>query len=66
LAVHQTDLVAEPFLLALEALGVIPDVALVSPNLDEPTQPDDERGKRYRQAMERQRKLYELLLGPLS
>jgi gluconokinase len=53
-------------LLALEALGVIPDVARVSPNLDEPTQPDDERGKHYRQAMERQRKLYELLLGSLS
>ncbi len=53
-------------LLALEAMGVIPDIAHVSPNLDEPTQPDDERGKRYRQAMERQRKLYELLLGPIS
>lgn len=53
-------------LLALEAMGVIPDVALVSPNLDEPTRPNDERGKRYRQALERQRKLYEILLGPLS
>jgi gluconokinase len=53
-------------LLALEALGIIPDVARVSPNLDEPTQPDDERGKRYRQALERQHKLYKLLLGSLS
>lgn len=53
-------------LLALEAMGVIPDIALVSPNLDEATQPDDERGKRYHQGMERQRKLYELLLGPVS
>ncbi len=51
-------------LLALEAIGVIPDIAHISPNLDEPAQPDNERGKRYQQAMERQRKLYEALLGP--
>lgn len=53
-------------LLALEALNIIPDVAQVAPALDEPTKPDSARSKRYQQVVERQKKLYELLLGSLE
>lgn len=49
-------------LLALEALGVIPDVARVAPALLDAVTPDKKRGAIYRQAAERQRKLYQLLL----
>lgn len=50
-------------LLALEALGVIPDVARVEPHLAPPVQPDAERGAIYRAAAERQGDLYHRLLG---
>jgi gluconokinase len=50
-------------LLALEALGKIPDVAQVAPNLEAPVQPDAGRGAIYRKAAQRQRELYQLLLG---
>ncbi len=53
-------------LLALEVMNVIPDVAQVAPALDEPTKPNIERGKRYQQAVERQKRLYRLLLGDLE
>jgi gluconokinase len=49
-------------LLALEALGKIPDVAQVAPNLEAPVQPDAGRGAIYRKAAQRQRELYRLLL----
>ncbi|HZR41911.1 MAG TPA: FGGY family carbohydrate kinase, partial [Ktedonobacteraceae bacterium] len=49
-------------LLALEALGIIADVAQVAPALEEPTQPNAEHGAIYRKAAERQRELYRLLL----
>ncbi|MBV9230239.1 MAG: carbohydrate kinase, partial [Chloroflexi bacterium] len=50
-------------LLALEALGVIPDVAQIAPPLDEPVKPNAERGEVYRNAAARQQKLYQRLLG---
>ncbi|HLI90921.1 MAG TPA: gluconokinase [Ktedonobacteraceae bacterium] len=50
-------------LLALEALGKIPDVAQVAPNLEAPVQPDAGRGVIYCKAAQRQRELYRLLLG---
>src|SRR6266487_1706945 len=53
-------------LLALEAMGVIADVAQVAPALDAPTNPNAERGKRYQSGLERQKKLYQLLLGNLE
>jgi gluconokinase len=49
-------------LLALEALGVIPDVAQVPVHLGPPTLPDAGRGEVYRKAARRQRELYGLLL----
>ncbi|HCI80066.1 MAG TPA: carbohydrate kinase, partial [Ktedonobacter sp.] len=49
-------------LLALEALGIIPDVAQVAPNLDNPVQPDPRNSEIYKKAMERQMKLYHMLL----
>jgi gluconokinase len=49
-------------LLALESLGLIPDVAQVAPNLVAPVQPDHARGEIYRAAMARQAKLYHMLL----
>ncbi len=49
-------------LLALEVLGVIPDVACVAPTLLDPVMPDKKCGAIYRQAAERQRTLYQLLL----
>jgi gluconokinase len=49
-------------LLALEALGIIPDVAQAPVHLGSPTLPDAERGELYRKAARRQRELYGLLL----
>lgn len=49
-------------LLALEALGIIPDVAQVDPSLTEPVQPDARNSEVYKKAMERQTKLYKMLL----
>lgn len=49
-------------LLALEALGVIKDVAQVPPNIDAATEPNRERGAIYRKAAARQRELYHRLL----
>nr|BBH93685.1 gluconate kinase [Thermogemmatispora argillosa] len=49
-------------LLALESLGLLPDVAQISPPLAAPVLPDRARGERYRQAIARQQQLYELLL----
>jgi gluconokinase len=50
-------------LLALESLGVIPDLSKVAPSLEEPVQPNAERGKIYRKAAQRQKELYHKLLG---
>ena len=50
-------------LLALEALGVIKDVAQVPPNIDTAIQPNRERGAIYRKAAARQRELYHRLLS---
>lgn len=50
-------------LLALESMGLLPEVAQVAPGLANPIRPDDRRGEIYRRAAERQRKLYQLLLG---
>ncbi len=50
-------------LLALEAMGLIPDVAQALPDLANPVQPNDTYGEIYRRAAERQRRLYRLLLG---
>lgn len=49
-------------LLALEALNILPDVAQVAPALLEPTLPDSQRGTIYRNAAQRQQRLYHLLL----
>jgi gluconokinase len=50
-------------LLALEALGVLPDLASVAPVLLEPTWPNLERSHIYRRAAKRQEKLYQTLFG---
>lgn len=50
-------------LVALEVLGVIPDVAQVEPHLDPPVQPDARRGAIYRRALARQQDLYQRLFG---
>ncbi len=49
-------------LLALEALGVIPDIAQAKTALGDPIKPDPRRGHVYRQAMARQQDLYAKLL----
>jgi gluconokinase len=49
-------------LLALEALGVIPDITQVMPDLAEPVMPDAARGAIYRRAAKRQMELYQRLL----
>jgi len=49
-------------LLALEAMGILPDVARVPPHLNPPVKPDAERHAVYRNAAERQQKLYKILL----
>jgi gluconokinase len=50
-------------LLALEAMGILSDVALVPAHLKPPVQPDVERGAIYKKGAERQWKLYQALLG---
>ena len=49
-------------LLALEALGIAPDVAQVPPHLGPPIQPDAARHAVYRKGAERQKKLYQALM----
>ena len=49
-------------LLALEAMGILPDVAQVPPSLEQPVKPDAEKHAVYRKAAERQQKLYQELL----
>jgi gluconokinase len=50
-------------LLALEALGIVPDVTRVPVELAAPVLPEEAHFAIYRQAAERQRRLYRLLLG---
>ena len=50
-------------LLALEALGIIPDVAQVPMQLGPQMMPDDEQHAAYIRGMERQSELYRMLLG---
>lgn len=50
-------------LLALEALGILPDVTSMPPNLAAPIQPDLSHQASYRQAAARQEELYRRLLG---
>src|SRR6266700_8395092 len=45
-------------LLALEAMGILPDVAQVPPSLEQPVKPDAEKHTLYRKGAERQQKLY--------
>lgn len=49
-------------LLALEALGIIPDIAQVPAELAAPILPEEAHFAIYKQASERQRKLYQLLI----
>ncbi len=49
-------------LLALEAMGILPDVAQVPPHLKPPVEPDAEKHTVYRKGAERQQKLYQTLL----
>lgn len=49
-------------LLALEAMGILPDVAQVPPHLKPEVKPDAERHAVYRKGAERQQKLYQTLL----
>jgi sugar (pentulose or hexulose) kinase len=49
-------------LLALEAMGILSDVAQVPPSLEQPVKPDAEKHAVYRKAAERQQKLYQELL----
>jgi len=53
-------------LLALTALGVLPDVSQVEPQLEEPVQPDVSRGKVYQKGAARQQELYTLMLGDVK
>lgn len=50
-------------LLALETMGVIEDVARIQPDLSHVVVPNAERGAIYKKALERQEKLYHLLLS---
>jgi gluconokinase len=50
-------------LMALEALGVVADVATVEPHLDSPVQPDAARHAIYLRGAARQDDLYQRLLG---
>jgi gluconokinase len=49
-------------LMALESLGILPDVAQVPPDLEGPVWPDPARGAIYKRAAQRQQRLYHLLL----
>ena len=53
-------------LLALEALGVLPDMEQVPLRLAEPVQPDAGRGEIYQKAAARQMQLYKVLLGDVE
>lgn len=53
-------------LLALEAMGILPDVGMVTPSLAIPVQPDPKRGEIYREAAKRQMELYKALLGDVE
>jgi gluconokinase len=50
-------------LLALEALGHIPDVAQITPDVGSAVAPDQQRGEIYRKAAARQKDLYQKLIG---
>src|SRR5437660_3646222 len=50
-------------LLALESMGLLPDVAQAPPDLANPVQANERHGEIYRRAAERQRKLYRVLWG---
>ncbi|MFL5695033.1 MAG: carbohydrate kinase, partial [Ktedonobacteraceae bacterium] len=52
-------------LLALEAIGAVPDVADLAPELAERVQPNAQRSTIYQQGAQRQRQLYQALLGPI-
>ena len=47
--------------MALEALGMLPDVAQAPPRLELPIQPDAASHAVYRKGAERQQKLYQAL-----
>lgn len=49
-------------LLALEALGIVPDLAKLKPSILSPTTPDQKNGDIYRKAAARQDDLYQRLL----
>jgi gluconokinase len=49
-------------LLALEAMGLLPDAAQVPPHLKPPVKPDAQKHTVYRKGAERQQKLYQALL----
>ena len=53
-------------LLALAALGLLPDVGQVQPRLADPVQPNAKRGEIYQQAAIRQMQLYKALLGSIA
>ena len=48
-------------LLALESLGVLPDIARVEPDLEAPVLPDQQRTAIYQRAAVRQQQLYSKL-----
>jgi gluconokinase len=50
-------------LMALEALGIIPELAKLQPSILAPTQPDKKNGAIYRKAAARQDNLYQRLLS---
>ena len=50
-------------LLALESLGLVPDLAAVPPKMGESYDPDRERSRRHGEAMERHLELYKRLVG---
>lgn len=53
-------------LLALSALGILPDVAQVPPDLGDTVPPDDKAGEIYQKATARQLALYKTLLGDIE
>ncbi len=50
-------------LLALESLGLVSDLAAVPPKMGRSYDPDPERSRRHREAMERHLELYQRLVG---
>ncbi|HYK85522.1 MAG TPA: gluconokinase [Ktedonobacteraceae bacterium] len=50
-------------LLALSAMGVLPDIGKISPDLGDTIQPDPQQGDIYQKAAARQMELYKALLG---